>query len=121
MKFNVDIDPDIKEYLENQYKKYIQSTSMTRKEMTALRNWVKDGHSVYDNPDGAWLDGMCRMEFLDVYRDNEYIKEHTKGMSPEETRKFAMAYYGWNDSIEESPLVGEIDLSDIDLDHPFDV
>ena len=37
------------------------------------------------------------MEFLDVYRDDEYIRQHTKGMSLEKTRKFALAYYGWDD------------------------
>jgi len=121
MKFNVEIDLDIKEYLEDQYKEYIKKTTMTRKEMTALRNWVKDGHSVYDNPDGAWLDGMRRMEFLDVYRDNEYIRESTKGMSPADTRKFAMAYYGWDDSTDDLPVVCEFDLSGTGLDHPFDV
>ena len=100
MKFNVDLPDDMKEYLENQYKEYLKKRTMTKKEQRAVREWVKAGNSVYDNPAGAWQDGMVRMEFLDVYRDDEYIRQHTKGMSPEETRKFAMAYYGWDDDLD---------------------
>lgn len=97
MKFNVDLPDDMKEYLENQYKEYLKKRNMTKKEQRAVREWVKAGNSVYDNPAGAWLDGGVRMEYLDIYRDDEYIRQHTKGMSPEETRKFALAYYGWDD------------------------
>jgi hypothetical protein len=97
MKFNVDLPDDMKEYLENQYKEYLKKMTMTKKEQRAVREWVKAGNSVYDNPAGAWLDGGVRMEYLDIYRDDEYIRQHTKGMTPEETRKFALAYYGWDD------------------------
>lgn len=97
MKFNVDLPDDMKEYLENQYKEYLKKRTMTKKEQRAVREWVKAGNSVYDNPAGAWLDGGVRMEYLDIYRDDEYIRQNTKGMTPEETRKFALAYYGWDD------------------------
>ena len=97
MKFNVNLPDDMKEYLENQYKEYLKKRTMTKKEQRAVREWVKAGNSVYDNPAGAWQDGGVRMEYLDIYRDNEYIRQHTKGMTPEETRKFALAYYGWDD------------------------
>ena len=97
MKFNVDLPDDMKEYLENQHKEYLKKRTMTKKEQRAVREWVKAGNSVYDNPAGAWLDGGVRMEYLDIYRDDEYIRQHTKGMTPEETRKFALAYYGWDD------------------------
>ena len=97
MKFNVNLPDDMKEYLENQYKEYLKKRTMTKKEQRAVREWFKAGNSVYDNPAGAWLDGGVRMEYLDIYRDDEYIRQHTKGMTPEETRKFALAYYGWDD------------------------
>ena len=97
MKFNVNLPDDMKEYLENQYKEYLKKRTMTKKEQRAVREWVKAGNSVYDNPAGAWLDGGVCMEYLDIYRDDEYIRQHTKGMTPEETRKFALAYYGWDD------------------------
>ena len=100
MKFNVNLADDIKEYLEKQYKDYLKKRTMTKKEQRAVREWVKNGNSVYDNPDGAWLDGQVRMEFLDTYRDDEYIRQHTKGMTSEERRRFALAYYGWDDEPE---------------------
>ena len=100
MKFNVDLADDIKEYLEKQYKDYLKKRTMTKKEQRAVREWVKNGNSVYDNPDGAWLDGQVRMDFLDTYRDDEYIRQHTKGMTSEERRQFALAYYGWDDEPE---------------------
>lgn len=97
MKFNSHLSPEVKEVLTTQYKEHIKKTSMTQKEMRALREWVKDGHSVYENPDGAWADGQVPIEFLRVYRDDEDIRQYRKGMNPEETRKFAMDYYGWSD------------------------
>lgn len=105
MKFNVELPDDMKEYLENQYKDYLKKRTMTKKEQRAVREWVKAGNSVYDNPAGVWQDGMVRMEFLDTYRDDEYIRQNTKGMSPEETMAFAMAYYGWSD--DPAPEIDE--------------
>lgn len=54
---------------------------MTKKEQRAVREWVKDGRSVYENPSGAWYDGQVPVEFLSIYRDEEYIRQHTKGMN----------------------------------------
>lgn len=103
MKFNKYLPEEIREMLENQYKDYIKSTPMTKKEQRAVREWVKDGHSVYENPSGAWHDGQVPVEFLTIYREEEYIWQHTKGMNPEEARKFALEYYGWSDE-EELPV-----------------
>ena len=94
---------------------------MTKKEQRAVREWVKDGHSVYENNAGGWYDGGVPIEFLTVYRDEEYIRTHTKGMSPQEARIFAMNYYGWDDDDStsgESLLTSDF-LEDIDEDLPF--
>ena len=104
MKFNKRLSPEAQELLTIQYKQYIKETPMTRKEMGVLREWVKDGHSVYENSSEVWADGQVPVEFLTIYREEEYIRQETKGMNPEDTRKFAMAYYGWDD-IEETDLV----------------
>ena len=97
MKFNKHISAEHQEFLEAQYKEYIKKTPMTKKEQRALREWVKDGNSVYENDCSAWYDGGIPMEFLDVFREEEYIRQHTKGMNPEDARRFALAYYGWDD------------------------
>lgn len=100
MKFNVYLPEETKTYLEQQYKEYLKIRPMTKKEQRAVREWVKDGNSVYENPAGIWQDGMVMMEYLDTYRDEEYIRQQTKGMSPEETRKYGTAYYGLKDRTE---------------------
>lgn len=100
MKFNRSLPTELKEMLERQYKEYIAATPMTKKEQRAVREWVKDGHSVYENSSGVWADGGVPVEFLTVYRDEEYIRQRTKGMSPIEARKFALDYYGWDDEAE---------------------
>ena len=102
MKFNPGIDKGIQEILEKQYKEYIKVTPMTKKEQRALREWVKAGHSVYENSSGVWAEGQVPVEFLKVYRDEEYIRTNTKGMSPEESIRFTMIYYAWNEDASDS-------------------
>lgn len=102
MKFNRYLPLETREFLEKQYKEYIKETPMTKKEQRKLREWVKDGHSVYENASLVWAEGGVPVEFLTVWREEEYIRQHTKGMSPEETRKFAMNYYGWDDDEPET-------------------
>ena len=117
MKFNPEIDKEIQEILEKQYKEYIKVTPITKKEKRALREWVKAGHSVYENNSGAWAEGQVPVEFLEVYRDEEYIRTQTKGMSPEETQRFAMTYYGWNEDASDPNASDEDYMSFIkDLD-----
>ena len=103
MKFNKHLSKEIQEMLEKQYKEYIKNTPMTKKEQRAVREWVKDGHSVYENPRGAWHEGQVPIEFLTIYREEEYIRQHTKGMNSEEARRFALEYYGWSEE-EELPV-----------------
>lgn len=90
---------------------------MTKKEQVEVREWVKDGHSVYENPSCAWHDGQVQVEFLSVYRDEEYIRKHTKEMNPEEARRFALEYYGWSEEAELPAQCGEVDLGfDLQID-----
>ena len=97
MKFNKYLPLETREFLEKQYKEYIKETPMTKKDQRVLREWVKDDHSVYENASLACAERGVPVEFLTVWRDEEYIRQHTKGMSREETRKFAIDYYGWDD------------------------
>lgn len=105
MKFNKHLPEWRKEFLENKYKEYCKNTTMTNSERRALREWVKDGNSVYENSMDAWADGQVPVEFLTVFRDEEYIRKHTKGMTPEESRKFALEYYGWSDEDSETQQI----------------
>ena len=56
MKFNVYLPEKTRIILEEQYREYIKCTPMTKKEQRAVREWVKDGHSVYENNAGGWDD-----------------------------------------------------------------
>ena len=103
MKFNIELPEWLKESLEEEYKEYVKVTPMTPKERLAVREWVKNGNSVHSNPEDAWQDGMIPVDFLDTYRDTEYILEHTKGMNNEKRAKFAMAYYGWDEPDDTIP------------------
>lgn len=71
MKFNKYISHAAEEALAAQYREYIKTTTMTKKEMRALREWVKDGNSVYENTSGVWAEGPIPVEFLTVYREEE--------------------------------------------------
>ena len=102
MKFKDHVSPELQVILEKEYKEYVKKTALTPDERKALREWVKEGYSVYENSSGAWYDGQVPMEFIEVYRDEQYIREHTKGMSSEEARKFALSYYGWDDEPEDT-------------------
>ena len=123
MKFNRSINKELQEMLEKQYKEYIKATPMTQKEQRALREWVKDGHSVYENASGVWADGQVPIEFLTVFRDEEYIRQNTKGMSAEETRQFALAYYGWDDDVpsanQDERIQNHVTYHDSDEELPF--
>lgn len=123
MKFNKYLPEETRILLEEQYKDYIKHTPMTKKEQRAVREWVKDGHSVYENSSGGWYDGGVPIPFLEVYRDEEYIRTHTRDMSPEEARKFALSYYGWDDDDSSSessgPILDEEFLKDPTAGIPF--
>lgn len=111
MKFKEHVSPELQIFLENEYKEYVKKTPLTPDERRALREWVKEGYSVYENSSGAWYDGQVPVEFIEVYRDEQYIREHTKGMDPEAARKFALAYYGWDDDTNQD-TPSEYDLLD---------
>lgn len=117
MKFNKHLSPEVQELLTAQYEQYIKETQMTKKEMRVLREWVKDGHSVYENSAEVWADGQVPAEFLTIYREEEYIRHETKGMNPEDTRKFAMTYYGWDD-IKETDAVSRATSLGMELSSP---
>ena len=73
-----------------------------------LKTWCKE-NSIGESTIYEWkralikkgYDGGESVEFLDVYRDEEYIRQHTKGMNSEEARRFALAYYVWDDKPAE--------------------
>lgn len=96
MEFRADLTSEQKEYLEEEYKEYIKKNKFTAEEKAAIREWVKDGNSVYDNQIMITEEDGYPVEFIEVWRDLEYINKATKGMPPDEYRSFALEYFGMN-------------------------
>ena len=117
MKFNRYLPEETRELLERQYQEYIKITPMTKKEQRALWEWVKDGHSVYENPAEIWADGQIPVEFLTVYREEEYIRKCIKGLDSDAVRAFIAEYYGIAlDDIGRETL---IPIMELDENLPF--
>ena len=83
--------------LDEELKEYLKETKMTAKECKALREWVAAGHSVHENNAMAVCEGGYPIDFLDIYREEEELRQATKGMNPEDARKYMMDYYGYSD------------------------
>ena len=114
MKFNKYIPFEMRMLLERQYREYIKETPMTDKEKHAAREWVKDGNSVYKNSCDAWAEARVPSEFLTIYREEEYLRAQTKGMSVEEAERFSSVDRNLDDNDDYS-----ID-SDQDVGLPFE-
>ena len=114
MKFNKYIPFEMRMLLERQYREYIKETPMTDKEKHAAREWVMDGNSVYENSCDAWAEARVPIEFLTIYREEEYLRAQTKGMSVEEAERFSSVDRNLDDNDDYS-----ID-SDQDVDLPFE-
>lgn len=85
------IDKERKAFLINELKEFEKTNPMTDNERKVLRAWIHAGNSVYENSMMA-----VDYNYLEEYRDTEYIRKATIGMSPEDAQRFAWNYYGWN-------------------------
>lgn len=118
------IEQEYQNALNEELKEYLKETKMTVRERKALQEWVAAGHSVHENNAMAVSDGGYPIDFLDIYREEEDLRQATKGMSPEDARKYMMDYYGYIDEPRDhdpEPL-DDIDFSKLegkDLDFIF--
>lgn len=116
----MNIEQERQKYLEKELKEYIRITQMTPDERKAVTEWVRMGNSVHENGSLACYEGGRPLDFLDVYRDEEAIRKATAGMSPEDTRRYAMNYYGW-DPDEPEDITPIPDVLIYDENHPFGI
>lgn len=106
-------EPEYQAMLEEELKEYLKETKVTAKEHKVLYEWVATGRSVHENNAMAMCEGGYPIDFLDIYREEEKLRQITKDMSPEDARKYMMDYYGYSDEPrdhEPEPL-GDIDFS----------
>ena len=89
-----------------EFERYVQIVPMTPAEKRALRKWVADGNSVYDNPGSKYVysEGCDPpMDFLDVYRLDKELDKALKGKSDKEKEHFLKERFGFQAPEEALP------------------
>ncbi len=74
--------------LRKELEEYEETTPMTDEERSVLHEWVDAGNSVHDNSADAVYEGGRTMDFLDVYREEEYIREKLDSLEGAEKEKY---------------------------------
>ena len=74
--------------LRKELEEYEETTPMTDEERSVLHEWVDAGNSVHDNCADAVYEGGRTMDFLDVYREEEYIREKLDSLEGAEKEKY---------------------------------
>lgn len=123
LKINARLTDETRDYLNREYFEYVRNTPMNDKERSAVRDWVKAGHSVYTNDMEACYEGGTPIEYLEVYRLFSDMAEKTEGMSAEEAQRFAFKHMGWDDDDQPKLVTGGPCSIDLPADKealPFD-
>ena len=76
------------DFLKKELKEYEKETPMTEKERKLLHEWVNEGHSVHANESYAVYEGGIPIDFLDVYREEEEIRQKLDSLSGEERERY---------------------------------
>lgn len=100
--------------------RYEEEVPMTAYEKRAVRKWVMDGHSPYENPGSKYLcmTGSEPYDFLTVYRLDRELEQDMKGMNKAQKKTYLMEFMGWTDEDESEDAVG---LSPVDKAAGFDL
>ena len=75
-------------FLEKELIEYEKVTVMTADEQSALRAWVAAGNSVHENTSMGVDEKGEPLDFLDVYRMEEEIRQNLEKLSPAEQDKY---------------------------------
>ena len=67
---------------------YEKVTTMTAEEQAALRTWVAEGNSVHENASMGVDETGEPLDFLEVYRMEEEIRQDLEKLSPTEKDKY---------------------------------
>ena len=99
----------IKNHLWDEYREYVDKYPLSGYERRLLRGWVKDGHSVYETVESAYLPGPAwpPMDFIDAHRLDRELREGMKGMKPAEREKYLKDYIGFVDETPNNETVEE--------------
>ena len=91
MRFRKNVPEEVREYLEQELKEYIEIKPMTPTERGQLRSWVSQGNSVHRN--GCYIhdESGIEMDFVDAERfledlENERMEQCCKRIAAERER-----------------------------------
>ena len=74
MKFAANISQEKQEYLQELLKQYLKEIpDITKDELRDLKDWVKSGHSPYENGDYICLEGGGPVDFVSALRFQEEL------------------------------------------------
>ena len=83
--------------------RFEEEVQMAPYEKRAVRRWVMDGHSPYENPGSKYLcmTGSEPYDFLTVYRMDKELEQDMKGMNKAQKIAYLKEFMGWTD--EDKP------------------
>ena len=90
------------EFLWDEYQDYIAKKPMTPYERRLVREWVKDGNSVYGCTQSRYYgESAYPMEFLEVYRSDRAIDKELQGKTPQEREAYVKDLLGYQEEPAE--------------------
>ena len=82
------IEKERRSYLKKELREYEKETPMTEEERKILHEWVDEGNSVHENGSNACYEGGRPLDFLDVYREEEEIRQTLDSLCGEERERY---------------------------------
>lgn len=99
---------DRQDYLWDEYRDYIAKKPMTAYERRLVRNWVKQGNSVYECTQSRYYgESAYPMEFLEVYRMDRAVSEDLQGKTIQEKDRYLRGLTGYSDEPKASRILRE--------------
>ena len=96
------------EFLWDEYQDYIAKKPMTPYERRLVREWVKDGNSVYGCTQSRYYgESAYPMEFLEVYRSDRAIDKELQGKTPQEREAYLKDLLGYQEEPAEEKELRE--------------
>ena len=91
------------EFLWDEYQDYIAKKPMTPYERRLVREWVKEGNSVYGCTQSRYYgESAYPMEFLEVYRSDRAIDKELQGKTPQEREAYLKDLLGYQEEPAET-------------------
>ena len=79
---------DRQRFLQDELNTYEKTTQMTETERNALHEWVAAGNSVHENTCNAEDGHGNYIDFLDIYREEQDIRDTLSSMNAEEQEEY---------------------------------